>query len=98
LPGRFRLSGDARRSMRQIPGILSVQELYPDSFAQTAFQLAILPGFGYTTRNSHMRAGARRQQSAGGLSGEGGITFHFPHGGTTGEQELHDVSAYFFYA
>ena len=27
LPGRFRLSGDARRSMRQIPGILSVQEL-----------------------------------------------------------------------
>ena len=27
LPGRFRLSGDARRSMRQIPGILSVHEL-----------------------------------------------------------------------
>ena len=27
LPGRFRLSGEARRSMRQIPGILSVQEL-----------------------------------------------------------------------
>ena len=27
LPGRFRLSGDARRSIRQIPGILSVQEL-----------------------------------------------------------------------
>ena len=27
LPGRFRLSGETRRSMRQIPGILSVQEL-----------------------------------------------------------------------
>ena len=27
LPGRFKLSGEARRSMRQIPGILSVQEL-----------------------------------------------------------------------
>ena len=27
LPGRFRLSGEARRSMRKIPGILSVQEL-----------------------------------------------------------------------
>ena len=27
LPGRFRLSGDARRSMRQIPGVLSVHEL-----------------------------------------------------------------------
>ena len=27
LPGRFKLTGDTRRSMRQIPGILSVQEL-----------------------------------------------------------------------
>ena len=27
LPGKFRLSGEARRSLRQIPGILSVQEL-----------------------------------------------------------------------
>ena len=27
LPGRFKLSGDARQSLRQIPGVLSVQDL-----------------------------------------------------------------------
>ena len=27
LPGRFKLSGEARRSMRQLPGVLSVQEI-----------------------------------------------------------------------
>ena len=27
LPGRFKLSGDARQSLRQLPGVLSVQDL-----------------------------------------------------------------------
>jgi hypothetical protein len=27
LPGRFKLSGEARRSLRQLPGVLSVQEI-----------------------------------------------------------------------
>ena len=44
-------------------------------------------------------AGLRLPTAVGlGHSGEGLPAFHFPHGGTTGEQEFYNVSAKFFHA
>ena len=94
LPGRFRLSGEARRSMRQIRASSRYRNsrhiLRPSRLFGLHFRRALV-----TPRAIHTCGLAPAGGSRQGLSGEGGNTFHFPHGGSTGEQELLDVSATF---